>query len=401
MKIVQVGAGGYGAFLLRQLDTTLGLWPMLHAVVDPYVQSSPYCGRIQESGVPVFDSLEAFYRQDSADLVIIASPIALHAPQVLTALANGSHVLCEKPLTATVQLAQQIEQAARAAGRKCGVAFQWSFSQTMQAVKRDILDGKFGAPVSLRMLVPWPRGDVYYEGSTWKGRIRDGEGRWVLDSIATNAAAHYLHNLFYLLGDTMRTARMPQTMEAMLCRARGIESFDTCFLRGTFAGGATFGFFASHVGEETGVPVGAYAFENATVTVGRNPQGVTATWKDGRQTVYGDVNAPLETVRKIPRMIEAIERDEAPDCGVETILPHLAVCNALFDNVPIADIPQAMRTRLDDPPRVMVQGMDAALWAGLETGALPDPKDAPWAHEATRVTLDGYAPFTGRLFPPA
>lgn len=399
MKIVQVGVGGYGQYLLRHLDETLHLWPQLHAVVDPFAKQSALYDRIKASGVRVYDTLEAFYQQDDADFVIIASPIALHEEQVLMALQNGSHVLCEKPIVPTVQQALRLQAAARAAGRLCGVAFQWSFSATMQAVKRDILSGKLGAPVSLRAMVPWPRPDAYYESSTWKGRIRDDAGRWVLDSIATNATAHYLHNLFFLLGDQMHTARMPQTLEGMLYRARPIESFDTCFLRGAFPGGATFGFFASHVGEQAGSPIGEYVFENGTVRIGLDTEAVTATWRDGTQTVYGDVNSAPETVRKIARMIEAIERDEAPDCGIDTALPHLAVCNALFDHVPIMDIPAGLRTHLDESARMMVPGLDAVLMASLQTGALPTAQDAPWVQATTAVPFDGAQPFTGRLFP--
>jgi len=50
------------------------------------------------------------------DAVVIATPPPLHAPMGLAAIAAGKHVLCEKPLAATLGEAHALRDAARAAG---------------------------------------------------------------------------------------------------------------------------------------------------------------------------------------------------------------------------------------------------------------------------------------------
>ena len=55
-----------------------------------------------------------------------------------------------------------------------------------------------------------------------------------MDSIVTNAASHYLHNLFFLRGDDLGKAQESETVEAELYRAKAIETFDTCFFKRAF-----------------------------------------------------------------------------------------------------------------------------------------------------------------------
>lgn len=43
------------------------------------------------------DDWEAMLDHHEVDLVCIATPTVLHAPQALRAIARGAHVLCEKP----------------------------------------------------------------------------------------------------------------------------------------------------------------------------------------------------------------------------------------------------------------------------------------------------------------
>jgi len=59
------------------------------------------------------------------ELVVVASPDALHRDHVKTALAVGRHVLCEKPLAMTLEEANDLAAAAEASGRRCAVSFPY------------------------------------------------------------------------------------------------------------------------------------------------------------------------------------------------------------------------------------------------------------------------------------
>ncbi|TDM12089.1 Gfo/Idh/MocA family protein [Macrococcus lamae] len=60
-----------------------------------------------------FDDWSAFLESDSYEAVYIATPNLLHAQQSMDAMNHGKHVLCEKPLTLTVETAELMFQAAR------------------------------------------------------------------------------------------------------------------------------------------------------------------------------------------------------------------------------------------------------------------------------------------------
>lgn len=388
MKIALVGSSGYAERYFTIMERFLaGGEDRLCAVVDPNAAQSPRYPWFLEQGIPLYPTLAQFYQQDTADLVVICSPIGLHPEHAIAALAH-SHVLCEKPLAATPEEGLRIKAAQEESGRFCGVGFQWSYTPAMQALKADILAGRLGRPRSLRTYVSWKRRDAYYTTSGWKGRLRDAQGRWVMDSIAMNAAAHYLHNILFLLGERMESAALPLWVEGSLYRGRPIETFDTAFLRGEFPGGARMVFVASHVGEENQNPKCIYEFERATVTYDEDgDRQVHAQFADGTQKEYGCPSDQEALSQKLLAMLEAIRTGRPPVCGVATALPHLQVCSAITRGIPVGEFPAGLLTREQEPPGVQVQGLCAAMNRCYREGLLPDEQGCGWAAKTTRVLL--------------
>jgi len=70
-------------------------------------------------GVKTYDAHEELLNDPAVDVVCIATPDRLHAPQAIDALNAGKDVYCEKPLThwAQFELAKKIEAAAEKNGR--------------------------------------------------------------------------------------------------------------------------------------------------------------------------------------------------------------------------------------------------------------------------------------------
>ena len=419
MKAVLIGASGYGDyFYLDRLEHEIpdGLGKLC-AVVDPFIRNAPRRPFLEAHYIPVYDSLESFYEQDRADLVIIASPVPFHKEQVLCALSHGAVVLCEKPLVPVLQEADELEAALKASGgletpcRSSGapewnsrllVGFQWSYAPAILQLKEDILAGRLGRPISLKTCVSWRRPDAYYQGSFWKGRIRDDAGRWVLDSILSNATAHYLHNMLFLSGSSMDTAALPESVEGSLYRAREIETYDTAFLRGQFAGGAQFYIAVSHSAEQEANPRLEYTFENAVVSLDTGTDGILrAQWKDGTCREYGEINSKTGGNEKILAAFAAAQGTDIgrrPTCGIRTIRPHLAVCNAVLDHIPVTEIPESFRMRVQEPQMTQVRGLYEALEQGYRKMLLPDELGCPWAAPSVRFSLEGYDHFEGRLF---
>lgn len=89
--------------------------------------------------VPAHESVEALAADPGVDVVYLATPHALHADQAVAALAQGTHVLVEKPLSLTVADCLRVVEASRASGAHVVVGHTHAFDRPVRAL-RDLLD---------------------------------------------------------------------------------------------------------------------------------------------------------------------------------------------------------------------------------------------------------------------
>lgn len=384
IDVVLVGIGGYGAIYVKDLfeDVNKGLCRWV-GVVDPAAEKAPAYSRIVEAGIPVYRTLEDFYAEHQADLACIAVPIQFHTPFTVCAIAHGSHVLCEKPLSGAWEDAVALEALSEKTGKFIMSGYQWSHSPAILALKRDILDGRYGKPVQLKTLILWPRRQSYFRrGTGWAGKKYAADGTPILDSVASNAAAHYLHNMLFLLGDAMDRAAIPETLDAELFRANPIENFDTSVIRAHLPGGAEALFIASHATSDTVNPRFVYAFEKGTVTFSEEEGVITGVFADGETKVYGDPFA--DQAQKIRIAIaNAAEADPAArqlPCTPYTAMAH-AKCIAALKDAPIVTAEGDLLETVDPDgdPLQTIPGLSAALRLCYERGCM--------LHEAETVDV--------------
>jgi len=192
-------------------------------------------------------------------------------------------------------------------GRFIAIGYQWSFSEAIQTLKADVFSGILGKPEHFKTAISWPRNRAYYQrGSGWGGCIQKS-GRLILDSIASNACAHYLHNMLFLLGGTMQTSAMPTEFRAECYRANNIENFDTCCIKLWTASGVQMYFAATHAAQKARNPVFEYAFEKARVVYSRDEGSqIIAQFHDGSEKVYGDPFA--NDFRKLWDCVDAVKK---------------------------------------------------------------------------------------------
>jgi len=352
VKVALIGIGGYGAFYASQLVTaSIEHNVELVAGIDPYPERSPALSALRAENIPIFTSLDEFYRQNWADLVVIAAPIHLHAPLTVHALEHGSNVLCEKPLCAVLDDADRMEEAEQRFGKFVAIGYQWSFSNTIQTIKRDILAGEFGRPLQFKTLILWPRPQTYYQRNSWAGRIKSDNGAWVFDSPVSNATAHYLHNMLYLLGNSRETSTRASDIQAVLSRANSIENFDAAALRIVTEDDVELLMFTAHpVRDELG-PLASYRFENASLEYDRNHHFV-AHFKDGSVKDYGSPND--YQADKLWQAVDAVRTVGTLACGNRAARPHVEVVNRLCS--------EPIYTYLDGEIMVEERGGDRLIW---------------------------------------
>ena len=206
--------------------------------------------------------------------------------------------------------------------------------------------------------------------------------------------------MLFVLGDSYDTSAELVTAKASLYRANDIESFDTCFLRGETAKGVEVLFAVAHPTYVNRNPKFRYVFENAEVTINTDDDTslITAKFKDGTVREYGDPLNEAYRASKLTMSIKAATEGAPVPCVTKTVLPHLRISNALFDQVAITNFPKDI-VKLD-PERELVyaEGLYETLEEVFKTGKLPSELGLAWAVPETELSLSGYDTFEGKKF---
>ena len=365
MKVLLVGAGRFAWNYIRYLQAKKHPDIEWIGAVEAYKTEGR--AAIEEMGLPIYESLEAFYEGgNTADLVILATPAFLHASQAIYAVKHGSNVLSEKPAAPTGTEVLEMMKAEKETGKFIGIGFQWSYSPEIIDLKQDILSGRYGKAVSFKTKIDWPR-DFKYYSQGYSGKVKLGD-YLVIDSIASNATAHYIHNIFFLLGSAIDKSAYPASVEVETLRANNIENFDTIALRMKMEDGAEIYYNATHTGSERMGPVMVYEFEKGRVVFNPETKGqLVGVFNNGDVKIYG---APYgaDNVSKVGHCIDAIKAGTTPVCTAETAYPHAKLIEEIYKNAPIYQFPEEMIERYDD--HVAVKGIEAKIDESYEKCAL-------------------------------
>ncbi len=397
VHLALVAIGGYGLTYLNGLfDKTEPDRYILDGVVDPRPELCPRLAELQAKQIPIYPTLREFYRRHETELVIISSPIQNHATDTQLALAHGSHVLCEKPLCATVQEVALVQQAIMRNRRFVAIGYQWSYNQAILNLKKDIQAGLLGSPRKFKSLVLWPRDEKYFHRNSWAGKKADAHGNWILDSPINNAAAHYLHNMFYVLGKSISTSARPVRVQAELYRANAIENFDTAALRCYTEENVEILFYASHAVKEDGGLVFQYEFEQAKVTYSLADPIIRARFLDGKVKEYGDPDAVY--LQKLWDCMNAVHSGAEPPCGPDAAASQTLCVNGAQDSMPdIVGFPSLLvQTVGEEGSRLTyVQGLDRVMQNCYEKALLPSERCIPWSKKGEEIDLRNYTHYPG------
>lgn len=395
VSVVLVGVGGYGlTYVNALLDQGQPASAAVVGVVDPFAEGCQRLAEIRARGLPVYPDLASFYARQQADLAVISSPIHLHCPQTCAALEQGSHVLCEKPAAATIQDVRRMQALQERRGRFVAIGYQWSFSEAVRAFKGDILAGRFGTPKRLRTLVLWPRNEAYYRRNAWAGALRQASGDWVLDSPVNNATAHYLHNMFYVLGAAPGRSAAPVRLTAELYRANPISNYDTGVVRAWTESGVEVLFYSTHATQQLRGPEFVYEFSHGVARYDAQNRQIVAEFADGSGRAYGSPDADPQ--RKLWDCVAAVRGQGAIACDIEAAAAQTLCMNGMQDSAPgIAEFPAELVSRQgEEGARVtVVRDLDTVLIRAYEEGRLPAEMGVPWAVPGRSLELRAYARF--------
>ncbi len=139
-----------------------------------------------------YDDYTAMLKRPDIDIVSIGLPNVLHAPVSIAALKAGKHVLCEKPMTISVDAAKKMIAASKRAGKLLSINQHMRFDATAQAMRAIAQSGALGT--------------VYFAESKWiRQQGIPGYGGWFTNKDMAGAGAlmdigvHMLDMILYVL----------------------------------------------------------------------------------------------------------------------------------------------------------------------------------------------------------
>lgn len=170
-----------------------------------------------ETDIVLSDTVETAISDPAIDLIDICLPPHLHFPVAMSALQAGKHVVCEKPLVRSLAEVDQLESAARAAGRRIFPVFQYRYGPATRQIRALIDAGLAGQAYAASLETHWNRGASYY-AVPWRGTWSGENGGAVL--------GHAIHNhdlLCHVLGPiaslSAQTATRVNAIETEDCAA--------------------------------------------------------------------------------------------------------------------------------------------------------------------------------------
>ena len=128
-----------------------------------------YCGLPYESD---YDRLLAI---PGLDALVIATPSRLHERMIRSALAAGKHIFCEKPLTLSADVSQELAEEAARRGLVAQVGYHNRFVATFREAKRLIDAGAIGR---VTHVLGEAYGPVVLKpaAATWRSKSSEGGG---------------------------------------------------------------------------------------------------------------------------------------------------------------------------------------------------------------------------------
>lgn len=111
---VRVGIVGAGGIANQHYRGYTAAGAEVVAFADPYLPTRER--REKEWGIPGYASVDELLEHTGLEAISVCSPNAFHAEATVKAARAGKHILCEKPLSMSLEQCQTMIQAAKKAG---------------------------------------------------------------------------------------------------------------------------------------------------------------------------------------------------------------------------------------------------------------------------------------------
>jgi predicted dehydrogenase len=408
---IRIGIVGMGGFAGSHHHAIARLEERNHArlvcTCDPHPErfaTEQQHWRFAGRGVQVYNDHRAMLEacHHSLDMVVIPTPIQLHAEMHAAVTALGIPAYLEKPPTLDYAELERMIMADQRARKSSHVGFNFIIEKLRLSLKERLLSGEFGGIRGATLSALWPRPASYFDRNDWAGRLLVDD-HIVLDSCFGNAMAHFVHNLlFWTGGPELFSWAQIAAVRAELFRAHAIEGADTFFVETDTSAGITMRFAVSHACAGASTHCEMVLCDHAVVrySVGGN---IEIRWNDGR--VERSPLDPFDPLQENHLDYFRYLRDESPrpattlaDSRPFVALNDLAyVSSGHIATIPASQV-SGVRDEKEQKDYLHVASMMTAhenflvrgIWPsacgwGREAGEVVTPADLPRFHGVVRA----------------
>ena len=227
--MLRFGIAGFGLHAVRRLMPGFALAKKCRVTALSRRDLATAQKSAAEYKIPyAFDSVEALSRSPEVDAVLVTTPNSLHLQDVLTAIAAGKHVLCEKPMAMNADECRQMVEAAKKRGVLLGVAHIFRFDESVNRIRDLVAREAIGRPVFARSEFSFLAGPSHPR-------------KWLYDASVAGAGpifdigVHCIDTLRYILQDEVSRVTASAGHDQQSGSVESAAALTLEFSRGTLA----------------------------------------------------------------------------------------------------------------------------------------------------------------------
>jgi predicted dehydrogenase len=145
LRLIQCGAGGFGAHWLQQISTKSADFDLVALVDVSTAALDAAATKHNISRDRLFSSLEQALERVKADAVLTVTPPHVHLHHARLAFQHQLHFMTEKPIADTMEHAREMVALAKAAGKQIVVSQNYRYNPPVQTMTRTLASGLLGA----------------------------------------------------------------------------------------------------------------------------------------------------------------------------------------------------------------------------------------------------------------
>jgi UDP-N-acetyl-2-amino-2-deoxyglucuronate dehydrogenase len=226
-------------------------------------------------GFPEAQSVEALIADPATNAILLLTPPNARTDIVDLCVRHRKAILMEKPVGRTTAEAVAMVEAAEAAKVPLGIVFQHRMRLGVASLRQLLASGRLGKIGLIRLVVPWWRGQAYYDepgrGTMW----RDGGG------VLMSQAIHPLDMMLSVFGRVESVQAMAGTTSLHRMETEDFAAGGMRFENGAF--GALIATTAAFPGGSETLAIDA---ENASLDLGNGQ--LVVRWRDGTTETFDD-----------------------------------------------------------------------------------------------------------------